>query len=98
MDHLLIPEEYFCFSGFLVLEKRESKILSLANLAQQREIEEILTKWKNEKGRKPLILSGARQVGKSYVIEQNFARHFERLLSINFEKHASILRQSPRHI
>ena len=35
---------------------------------------------------KPLILSGARQVGKSYVIEQNFASLFDRLLRINFEK------------
>ena len=43
-------------------------------------------KWKDEKGRKPLFLSGARQVGKSYVIEQNFTRHFEQLLTINFEK------------
>lgn len=52
----------------------------------KRFIEKILTNWKDEKGRKPLILSGARQVGKSYVIEQNFAPHFEQLLSINFEK------------
>jgi predicted AAA+ superfamily ATPase len=44
----------------------------------KRFIEDILIKWKDEKGRKPLILSGARQVGKSYVIEQNFARQFER--------------------
>ena len=52
----------------------------------KRFIEDSLIKWKDEKGRKPLILSGARQVGKSYVIEQNFARQFEQLLSINFEK------------
>jgi hypothetical protein len=52
----------------------------------KRFIEDILIKWKDEKGRKPLILSGARQVGKSYVIEQNFAGHFEQLLTINFEK------------
>ncbi len=52
----------------------------------KRFIEDILIKWKDERGRKPLILSGARQVGKSYVIEQNFASNFEQLLSINFEK------------
>ena len=45
-----------------------------------------MIKWKDEEGRKPLILSGARQVGKSYLIEKNFAPHFDRLLSINFEK------------
>jgi predicted AAA+ superfamily ATPase len=52
----------------------------------KRFIEENLIKWKDEKARKPLILSGARQVGKSYVIEQNFAPHFKQLLTINFEK------------
>ena len=52
----------------------------------KRFIEDILIKWKDEKGRKTLVLSGARQVGKSYVIEQNFAGHFEQLLSVNFEK------------
>ena len=52
----------------------------------KRFIEDNLIKWKDEEGRKPLILSGARQVGKSYLIEQNFAPHFDQLLSINFEK------------
>ena len=52
----------------------------------KRFIDENLIKWKDEERRKPLILSGARQVGKSYVIEQNFAPHFGQLLSINFEK------------
>jgi len=56
----------------------------------KRFIEDILIKWKDEKGRKPLVLSGARQVGKSYVIEQNFAGYFEQLLSINFEKDNNI--------
>ena len=56
----------------------------------KRFIEDILIKWKDEKGRKPLVLSGARQVGKSNVIEQNFAGHFEQLLSINFEKDNNI--------
>ena len=51
----------------------------------KRFIEENLIKWKDEKGRKPLILSGARQVGKSYLIEKNFAPHFEQLLVINRE-------------
>jgi len=59
---------------------------NIYNKPMKRFIEETLLKWKDEKGRKPLVLSGARQVGKSYVIEQNYGRHFEQLLSINFEK------------
>ncbi len=52
----------------------------------KRFIEDNLLEWKNDPERKPLILSGARQVGKSYVIEQNLAPHFEDSLTINFEK------------
>ena len=52
----------------------------------KRFIEKNLIKWKDSSQRKPLILSGARQVGKSYVIEQNFSLHFDALVSINFEK------------
>ena len=35
-----------------------------------RKIMENLIKWKNDKNRKPLILKGARQVGKTYIIKQ----------------------------
>jgi len=52
----------------------------------KRFIEKELLTWKNEKERKPLILSGARQVGKSYVVEKNLASHFSNLITINFER------------
>ena len=35
-----------------------------------RKIMEKLIEWKNDKDRKPLILRGARQVGKTYIIKQ----------------------------
>jgi len=34
----------------------------------KRKIESILNQWKLEEGRKPLILRGARQVGKSTLV------------------------------
>ena len=46
---------------------------------------EFLYDWKQRKTRKPLILRGARQVGKTYLIEQ-FAGEFEIFIKINFEK------------
>ena len=52
----------------------------------KRFIEKDLYAWKNDSDRKPLILSGARQVGKSYCIEKNFAAHFDGCVTINFEK------------
>lgn len=44
-----------------------------------------LLAWKEHSFRKPLILRGARQVGKSWLIEQ-FAKAFTSFVSINFEK------------
>ena len=33
-----------------------------------------LIEWKNSKNRKPLILSGARQVGKTWLLKEEFAK------------------------
>lgn len=50
-----------------------------------RDIEKDLLVWKNQQGRLPLLLRGARQVGKSYVVEKFGQTQFEHLLIINFE-------------
>ncbi|NGX34379.1 MAG: hypothetical protein K1060chlam1_00732 [Candidatus Anoxychlamydiales bacterium] len=43
-----------------------------------------LKKWKENKHRKPLIIRGARQVGKTYSINK-LSRDFENIVEINFE-------------
>lgn len=50
-----------------------------------REIEKDLLHWKKSKVRKPLLLRGARQVGKSYIIEKFGKEHFEDLVILDFE-------------
>ncbi len=46
-----------------------------------------LINWKNKPTRKPLIVNGARQVGKSWLIRHFGATHFnENLIEINLEK------------
>ncbi|MBO9494685.1 hypothetical protein J7438_11360 [Thalassotalea sp. G20_0] len=41
--------------------------------------------WKKQPKRKPLLLDGARQVGKSYLIEECFGKdHFRRVLKLDF--------------
>lgn len=45
-----------------------------------------LIKWKESKRRKPLILKGARQVGKTWVLQEFGKRFFSNYLYINFEK------------
>lgn len=44
-----------------------------------------LIKWKNKKNRKPLLLYGARQVGKTYLIKEFGKRYFKDIIYVNFE-------------
>ncbi|MEI7597221.1 MAG: AAA family ATPase [Bacteroidota bacterium] len=50
-----------------------------------RDIEVDLLKWKNSDDRKPLILRGARQVGKTTVVN-NFSKQFDSYICLNLEK------------
>jgi predicted AAA+ superfamily ATPase len=50
-----------------------------------RTIEPILKKWKDQEDRLPIILRGARQVGKSFIVEKFGKKNFESLLTCNFE-------------
>ena len=45
-----------------------------------------LKKWHQKESRKPLIIRGARQVGKSYLVREFARREALSLLEINFEK------------
>ncbi len=46
---------------------------------------EYLVKWKNGKARKPLIIRGARQTGKTYLVREFGKKHFSYFVEINFE-------------
>ena len=50
-----------------------------------RKIAEFLENWKNSEHRKPLILQGARQVGKTYSILAFGRTHYENVAYFNFE-------------
>lgn len=50
-----------------------------------RHIDKFLLEWKDDKYRKPLLLRGARQVGKSSSV-RNLGRYFKYFLEINLEK------------
>ena len=45
-----------------------------------------LLKWKAESGRKPLILKGVRQVGKTHLLKEFGKVHFPKCHYLNFEK------------
>ena len=45
-----------------------------------------LTKWKDSRSRKPLIILGARQVGKTYLLNEFGKSKFPQMHSFNFER------------
>lgn len=53
-------------------------------------IDSYLSEWASRKTHKPLLLRGARQVGKSTAI-RHLAKNFESFVEINFEKQASYI-------
>jgi len=44
-----------------------------------------LRDWKNQKNRKPLVLRGARQVGKTWLVREFAKENFDHLVEINFD-------------
>ena len=59
----------------------------------KRKILSDLVKWKEDKNRKPLIIHGARQVGKTYIIKQFGKEYYENLIYVNFETNQEISSQ-----
>jgi len=56
----------------------------------KRKILDSLVEWKNSNERKPLILNGARQVGKTYILEEFGREYFENVIYLNMEIEAAI--------
>jgi len=52
----------------------------------QRNIQQKLVKWRNDLNRKPLVLQGARQVGKTWLLKQLGKNEFEDVAYFNFEE------------
>ncbi len=50
-----------------------------------RNIDSELIAWKEDSMRKPLLLRGARQVGKSLAVK-NFGKQFKYFAEVNFER------------
>jgi predicted AAA+ superfamily ATPase len=55
----------------------------------RRKIDQELLDWSKELSRKPLLLRGARQVGKSSAVKE-LSKHFDNFLEINFEEQRQV--------
>lgn len=56
----------------------------------KRLLEKQLIEWKNSPRRKPLILRGARQVGKTWLVENVLSREFDSFVKIDLEKRSDL--------
>ncbi len=56
----------------------------------RRKIEKELLAWSKDSKHKPIILRGARQVGKSFVVRKFAKENFKNLVEINFEKNPEL--------
>ena len=52
----------------------------------ERDIKQNLLSWKNDVNRKPLIIRGARQIGKSWAVEDFGKTYYEYLAVFNFDR------------
>jgi hypothetical protein len=52
----------------------------------KRDIYQSLTEWKQSARRKPLVLNGARQVGKTYALKYFGKTSYKKMVYLNFEK------------
>ena len=51
----------------------------------KRKITKILEEWKREENKQCLLIRGARQVGKTFIIEQFCKKNYESYIYINFD-------------
>ena len=52
----------------------------------ERKILDKLKKWKDSSDRKPLILQGARQIGKTWIVNTFASKEYSNCVYLNFEK------------
>lgn len=55
-----------------------------------REIINDLKKWKDKSRRKPLILTGVRQCGKTYIVDEFARSNIESYVYVNFESEETL--------
>ena len=69
---------------FQCLQRSVECICSATSM--ERKIYKDLVAWKSSSDRKPLILQGARQVGKTYIVNYFAGKEYSNSIYCNFEK------------
>lgn len=75
---------------FIGKESERSFYLANGGLPMQRTAMKSLTAWKEKKRRKPLLITGCRQCGKTWLMTEFGRRYFQKTLVFNFEKEPAL--------
>lgn len=79
------PQNALSLSLYKQQNELACRLLSQYIMYLQRQADDYLKKWVNEVNRKPLLIRGARQVGKTSVVRQ-LAKQFPHYIELNFEE------------
>ena len=60
------------------------------NVIMERNVIKQLLAWKQKKNRKPLIVNGARQVGKTYILRDFGTKYYQKMAYVNCDKDSKI--------
>ena len=58
----------------------------------QRKITDFLIRWKSEKDSECLVIKGARQVGKTYIVEKFGRDYYDSFFELNFIFHPELIK------
>ena len=50
----------------------------------KRKIESVLAEWRNSESKKPLVIKGIRQCGKTYIVRKFAEENYESVIYMNF--------------
>ena len=64
----------------------------------KRKIDLFLEEWKNDADRKPLIVKGPRQIGKTESIKRFGELHYDNIIEINFVEEPKAIPHKPLKI
>lgn len=70
------------FMSYITLTKRDYSLLG--NMDMYRKVEDKLAKWKQNPQKKALLVTGARQIGKTYIVREFGKSHYKNFIEINF--------------
>ena len=77
----------------IILQIRKIKILlEKKKLFKERKIYQDLKNWKETNIEKPLMIIGARQIGKTYIVKKFCEKEFKKNVYINLFDHSEIIR------